>query len=83
MTVRSYTTKPERVFEISLEFQPPNTITRFFILLFFLLPFTNTKHCFPLPEACGTSVQDYMKIIPEAKREPPISRIHLLKRRRR
>jgi hypothetical protein len=29
MTVKSYAMKPERVFEISLESQPSNTITRF------------------------------------------------------
>jgi hypothetical protein len=29
MTVKSYATKPERVSEIFLEFQPFNTITRF------------------------------------------------------
>jgi len=29
MTVKIYAMKPERVFEISLEFQPSNTITRF------------------------------------------------------
>jgi hypothetical protein len=51
--------------------------------LFFLLPSTNTKHYFPLQEACETSVQYYMKIILEAKRKPLIIRICLLKRRRR
>jgi hypothetical protein len=54
------------------------------ILLFFLLPSTNTKHYFPLQEACETNVQDYMKIILEAKkRDLPMIRVRLLKKRRR
>ncbi len=54
-----------------------------FILLFFLLPSTKTKHYSPLQEACQTSVQDCMKIILKAKRELFTIRVRLLKRRRR
>jgi hypothetical protein len=61
----------------------PSTFPSGVATLFFLLPSTNTKHYFPLQEACEISVQNYMKIILEAKRKPPIIRVCLLKRRRR
>jgi hypothetical protein len=88
--VRSYATKPERVCEISLRFQPPNiitthlhsfkTITRF--------PFYSPSYSqlprliifFLLKKLVGTSILKIeLKIMSEKREKPPIIRICLFK----
>jgi len=71
--------KPERVFEISLEFQPSNTIIRFLFYFssFFPLPTLNIIFLFKKQVFKIT-----WKLSPRQS-ELPIIRIRLLKRRRR
>jgi hypothetical protein len=92
--MRSYTTKPERVREIFLRFQPPNpitthlhsskTITRF---PFYSPSFSQLPRLiilFLLKKLMGTKILKIeLKIILREKRELPMILVHLLKRRGR
>jgi hypothetical protein len=85
--------KPKRVCEIFLKFQPSNTITthppflqnyyKILILLSFLLPFTKTNHYLPLQETCGNKYSRLHENYFRGKRELPMIRTRLLKRRNR
>jgi hypothetical protein len=91
--VKSYTTKPERVCEISLKFQPPNTINTHSILSKLLqdfhstlLPFLNyqANHYFLPQKTCRNKYfQDSIEnCVPRKKRVLKI-RVRLLKKRKR
>jgi hypothetical protein len=90
--VRSYTTKPKRVCEISLRFQPPNTITtnlhsKTITRFPFYFPSLSQQPrliiIFLLKKLMGTSVLKIeLKLCPGKERAPMI-RIRLLKSRRR
>jgi len=58
--------KLERVSEISLEFQPSNTITRFSFYFPSFFPLPRLIIIFLFKKLGETSIQDCMKIIPEA-----------------
>ncbi len=85
--------KPEKVCEISLKFQPSNTITthphsfkiikRFSFYFPSFFPLLRLIIIFLFNKLVETSIQDCMKIISEAKRELPMIRIRLLKRKRK
>ncbi len=84
--------KPEKVCEVFLKFLPSNTITshpflqnyyKILILLSFLLPSIRTNHYLPLQEACGNKYSRLHENYFRGKRELPMIRVHLLKRRRR
>jgi len=85
--------KPEKVCEIFLKFQPPNTITThphsFKIITKFSFYFPSFSPpprliiIFLFKKLVGTSIQDWMKIMYGEKKELPIIWIRLLKRRRR
>jgi len=86
--------KPERVCEISLRFQPPNTITPhlhsfktitrfpFYSPSFSQLP--RLIILFLFKKLVGTNILKIeLKIVSREKEKPPIIRVRLLKRRRR
>ncbi len=85
--------KPEKVCEIFLKFQPPNTITahphsfktitRFSFYFPSFSPPPRLIIIFLFKKLVGTSIQDWMKIMSGEKREPPMIWICLLKRRRK
>jgi len=85
--------KPKKVCEISLKFQPSNTITthphsfktitRFSLYFPSFSPLLKLIIIFLFKKLVGTNIQDWMKIISEAKREPPMIQIRLLKKRKR
>jgi hypothetical protein len=85
--------KPEKVCEIFLKFQPPNTIithphsfktiTRFSIYFPSFFPLLKIIIIFLFKKLVETNIQDCMKIIFEAKRELTMIRVCLLKRRRK
>ncbi len=92
--MRSYATKPERVCEISLRFQPSNTITThlhsFKTITRFPFYFPSLSQLprliifFLIKKLVGTSIfKIELKIMSGEKRETPMIRVRLLKIRRR
>ncbi len=85
--------KPKKVCEISLKFQPSNTITthphsfktitRFSLYFPSFSPLLKLIIIFLFKKLMKTSIQDWMKIISKAKREPPMIQVHFWKSRRR
>jgi hypothetical protein len=83
--------KLERVCEIFLKFQPFNTITthphsfktitRFSFYFPSFSPLPRLIILFLFKKLVGTSIQDWMKIMSEEKREFPMIWVRLLKRR--
>jgi hypothetical protein len=91
--VRSYTTKPERVCEISLRFQPPHTITThlhsFNIIIRFPFYYSSFSQLprliifFPLKKLVGTSIFKIELKIMSREEEASMIRIRFLNRKRR
>jgi hypothetical protein len=85
--------KPERVCEISLQFQPPNTITTHFhsfkpitIFSFYFPSFSLPPRLiifFLFKKLIGTNIRDWIENYVQGKKKPPMIRIRLLKRRRK